>query len=100
MNLFGQHRVSYESIRRLTIECFALNAAAHALLKQSDYQDEHSRTLAAYEELVSEKLLHLAIALRTKFYQGVDHRTTSGFLEDTGLFARFSPQHTKSLFTR
>jgi hypothetical protein len=84
MQLLGTHRVSFESIRRLTIECYALSRAAMSLLKHSDYEDLEGRTTRLYEELVSEKLLQLAIAIRTKFYQGVDHRRTSGYLEDTG----------------
>jgi len=55
-----------------------------SLLRHSDYEDSDGRTTALYEELISEKLLQLAIAIRTKFYQGTDHRRTSGFLEDTG----------------
>jgi hypothetical protein len=84
MDLLGTHKVSYESIRRLAIECYALCQAGMSLLRHSDYEDGEGRTKALYEELISEKLLQFAIALRTKFYQGADHRRTSGFLEDTG----------------
>jgi hypothetical protein len=88
MELLGTHKVSFEPIRRLTIECYALASCGLQLLQQSDYKDEHGRTTAMYEELLSEKLLQLAISIRTKFYQGADHRRTSGFLEDTGHFIK------------
>ena len=54
------------------------------LLRHSEYEDSDGQTKAIYEELISEKVLQLAIVIRTKFYQGADHRRTSGFLEDTG----------------
>ena len=84
MQLLGTHKVSFEAIRRLTIECYALANSGMSLLRHSDYEDVDGRTKELYEELFSEKLLQLAIAIRTKFYQGADHRRTSGFLEDTG----------------
>lgn len=84
MDLLGTHKVSYEAIRRLSIECYALARSGQSLLQTSAYEDRYGRTKALYEELFSEKLLQLAIAIRTKFYQGADHRRTSGFLEDTG----------------
>jgi hypothetical protein len=59
-----------------------------SLLRHSSYEDAEGRTTALYEELLSEKLLQLAIAIRTKFYQGTDHRQTSGFLEDTGHYLK------------
>ncbi len=84
MDLLGAHKVSYESIRRLAIECHALSSSAQALLERGDYEDAFGRTREVYEELISEKLLGLAISIRTKFYQGDDHRRTSGFLEEVG----------------
>lgn len=88
MQLLGTHKVSYEAIRRLTIECYALARSGMSLLKKSEYEDTKGRTAALYEELLSEKLLQLAIAIRTKFYQGADHRRTSGFLEETGSYLK------------
>jgi hypothetical protein len=85
MHLVGNHKVSYQSIRRLTIECFSLCTSVYALLQDSEYPDEDGRTASICEELISEKFLALAIALRTKFYQGADHRRTSGFLEGSGV---------------
>lgn len=78
------HRVTFEAIRRLAIECFALTSSAHALFGDSDQGKQGTRTQAVYGELFSEKLLQLAICIRTKFCQGIDHRRTSGFMEETG----------------
>lgn len=88
MQLLGTHKVSFESIRRLTIECYALARSGMSLLRHSEYEDIGGRTTALYEELLSEKMLQLAIAIRTKFYLGADHRRTSGFLEDTGTYVK------------
>jgi hypothetical protein len=87
MQLLGTHKVSFEDVRRLAIECYTLAHSGMTLL-ESEYEDSEGRTAAIYETLLSEKLLHLAIAIRTKFYQGTDHRRTSGFLEDTGTYVK------------
>jgi hypothetical protein len=103
MYLVGQHKVTFESIRRLTVECFALHSSGYLLLQSGvsgNYPDKHGRTAELYEELVSEKLLHLAVALRTKFYHGADHRTTSRFLEDTGILTKYDTfQEKNCLYT-
>ena len=78
------HKVTFEAIRRLTIECFALASSAHALLGDGDRDESTIRTRVLYEELFSERFLQLAICIRTKFYQDTDHRRTSGFMEQTG----------------
>lgn len=83
MEIFGNHRISFEAIRRLAIECHALDTAAVQLLIDTTI-DNRDLVLAPYEELFSEKLLSLAIALRTKFYQGVPHSTTGRFVSHSG----------------
>ena len=78
------YKVTFESIRRLTIECYALASSAHLLLRDEGNAPPSDRTQSLYEEIFSEKLLQLAISIRTRFYQGADHRRTSGFMEQTG----------------
>jgi hypothetical protein len=89
MYLLGTHKVPFSAIRRLAIECHALSYSAMALLRRSDYPDLDGKTKEAYEELISEKLLQLAIGIRTKFYQGADHRITAGFLDDVGTYVKY-----------
>ena len=91
VELFGQHKVSADGLRALAIQCHALDmAGAHLFLPaQSTHVDESGRTKATYEELFTSHVLALAIALRTKFYQGADHKATirymscCGFLDKT-----------------
>ena len=69
MDVLGTHRVSWEAVRRLAIECHALDSAVYPLLTDSILDDKAGKNRITYEELFTEKLLALAIALRTKFYQ-------------------------------
>ena len=77
MNVLGTYRVSWEAVRRLAIECHALDSTAHRLLIDTTLDDTVGKNRIAYEELVTEKLLALAIALRMKFYQGEDPAETA-----------------------
>lgn len=79
MDLFGTHRISVEAIRRLAVECHALDVSAVRLLVDTTV-NELGCIRATYEELFSETLLSLAIALRTKFYQGVSEKDTERFV--------------------
>jgi len=79
MDLFGTHRISVDSIRRLAVECHALDLSAVRLLIDTTI-DKPADVRAVYEEIFSEKLLTLAIALRTKFYQGVPSKGTLRFI--------------------
>lgn len=80
MDLFGTHRVSVDAIRRLAVECHALDVSAVRLLIETTLTTpERART--TYEELFSEKLLSLAVALRTKFYQGVPSKGSERFVQ-------------------
>lgn len=79
MNLFGTHRVSVDLIRRLAVECHALDVAAVRLLIDTTV-DKPERVKNTYEELFSEKLLSLAVAIRTKFYQGLQSKGTEKFV--------------------
>lgn len=86
MDVLGTHRVSWEAVRRLAIECHALDSAAYPLLTDSILDDKAGKNRITYEELFTEKLLALAIALRMKFYQGAEHAETARYANDCGLF--------------
>lgn len=75
----NSHRVSFNRIRRLAIECHALDLAVGTLFDSGTYSPSQ-RTRAAHDELLSEKLLALAISIRTKFYQGVPWKGTEHYL--------------------
>lgn len=90
MHVLGTHRVSFDSIRRLAIECHALDRVALPLLTDATHEDMTGRTKEVYEELFTSRLLALAIAIRTKFYQGMDAKRTSKFAEHCGLLYRTS----------
>lgn len=77
------HRVSYESIRSLAIECHAFDLSAFTLLYEGTHKPSRS-TRIAYEELVTSKLLLLAIALRTKFCHGISNPDTVKYVKDCG----------------
>lgn len=100
MLLHGELRVSLESVRELAIECHALDVDAYPLLWDSTHDDKAERTKVLYERLVASKLLGFAIALRTKFYQGLDHKSTLALASFAGFLDR---QHkgvaTTDLFT-
>lgn len=98
MFLLGTHKISFDSIRRLAIECYSLTFSSISLLHLPDYEDATGKTRDAFEQLLTDKILQLAISIRTKFYQGEDHRRTSGFLENTGFLVKFSSfEESKSL---
>lgn len=88
MNVLGTYRVSWEAVRRLAIECHALDSTAHRLLIDTTLDDTVGKNRVAYEELVTEKLLALAIALRMKFYQGADPAETASYANGCGLLDR------------
>lgn len=85
MDILGTHKVSWETVRRLSIECHALDSAAYPLFTDSILNDKTAKNRATFEELFTEKLLALAIALRAKFYQGLDYKETSYYANDCGL---------------
>jgi hypothetical protein len=100
MDLFGTHRVSLAQVRRMAVRCYALEMAAHPLLLNGTHDDPSGATKAAYEELFTEELLALAIALRTKLYQGLDPSSSARFINPCGFLYRFG-KHGEStdLFT-
>lgn len=88
MDLLGALKVNPESIRALAVECLALDLAAYPLLFDGTLNNKHGPTKSTYEALYSAKLLALAIALRAKFYQGVEHENTHALVAHCGLMFR------------
>jgi len=88
MDILGTHKVTWGAVRRLAIECHALDSSAYPLLANSILNDKTEKNRAVYEELFTEKLLALAITLRTKFYQGVDPSGTAYYANDCALLYR------------
>lgn len=88
MELRGQHAVSFQAVRALAIECHALDLSAHELLLFPVHDDSRDLTRATYDELLTSKMLALAIALRTKFYQGTLYQGTEKYLEHVGFLER------------
>ena len=85
MELLGTHKVTFEEIRSLAIQCHALDISAYHLFVDSTHEDNSEKTKSAYHDLMTRKLLGLAIALRTKFYQGLDHEGTIPYVAACGL---------------
>ncbi|HEY1102703.1 MAG TPA: hypothetical protein VGE70_04690 [Burkholderiaceae bacterium] len=79
MDLFGTHQISLDAIRRLAVECHALDVSAVQLLIDTTI-NKPELARRTYEELFSEKLLSLAVALRTKFYQGAPSKGSEPFV--------------------
>lgn len=85
MELLGKLRVSFDEIRALAIQCHALDITAYHLFVDSTHDDKSGKTKFAYQDLMSRQFLGLAIALRTKFYQGLDHKDTYRYIAASGL---------------
>ena len=96
MELLGTHKVTYGLLRSLTIQCHALDISAYHLFIDSTCQDGSEETKAVYKELFTSNLLNLAIALRTKFYQGVDHKSTVSYVSHCGLLYKYKMSATRS----
>ena len=75
-------------VRTLAIECHALDLSAYELLLFPVHVDARGKTKATYDELLTSKILALAIALRTKFYQGTPYEGTHWYLEYVGSLER------------
>ena len=89
MELLGTHKVSFESVRALAVQCHALDIAAYHLLSDSTHEDKSGKTKTTYEELFTFQLLALAIALRTKFYQGENHKATVRYVSHCGFLSNY-----------
>lgn len=89
MELLGTHKVSFESVRALAVQCHALDIAAYHLLSDSTHEDKSGKTKTTYEDMFTFQLLALAIALRTKFYQGANHEATVRYVSHCGFLFKY-----------
>ena len=85
MELLGTHKITFEEIRSSAIKCHALDISAYHLFVDSTYSDKGDKAKSTYQDLFTRQLLGLAIALRTKFYQGLDHEGTVPYVTPCGL---------------
>lgn len=99
MEFRGQHTVSFQAVRALAIECHALDLCTFELLLIPVHNDSRGLTRATHDELLTSKMLSLAITLRTKFYQGTPYEGTEKYLEHVVLFEQESKGKAKSNFT-
>lgn len=97
MKLLSHHKVSFDLLRSLAIQCHALDISAYHLLADSTHSDKDGKTKATYEELFTSQLLSLAIALRTKFYQGLDHKSTTVYVSHCGLLYKYKQKQEETL---
>jgi len=99
MEFLGQHAVSFQAVRALSIECHALDQSAYELLLLPVHNDSRGLTKATYDELLTSKMLAMAISLRTKFYQGTPYEGTEEYLEHVVLFEQESKGKVANNFT-
>jgi hypothetical protein len=97
MELLGTHKVTFDLLRALAIQCHALDISAYHLFVDSTHADGIEKTKDTYEELFTTQLLSLAIALRTKFYQGLDHRATVTYVSHCGLFYKYKKNNEETI---
>ncbi len=86
--LVNQHKISYDFIRSLAIDCHALDKTAFWLFASSTHSDKFSRTRKIYQEKFTASTLHLAVAIRTLLYQGVESKVTCPNIQQCGIFER------------
>jgi hypothetical protein len=87
MQLLGRHQVSLHTIRRQAVSCAALDSHAHSLFTHGFQEDRSGRVRLAYEELLTETLLALAVSVRTKFYQGFEPNDPSADANHAGVYS-------------
>lgn len=84
MELMSRLNMSWDRIVELAIQCHAIDATAHSLFEDSTV-NEKDTVKSIYEELMSKSLIDLAMAMRLKFYQGIDDKCTYKFSLHAGL---------------
>lgn len=89
MEILGTHKVSFAAVRALAIQYHALDLSAHHLLLDGTHMDSSRKTKTVYEELFTGQLLALAIAIRTKFYQGLSHKETEKYVFHCGFLCKY-----------
>ena len=89
MRLLAPHRSSFEAVRALAIQCHALDLSGSELLFASTHADKDEKTKSAFQEQFTSLLLRLAVAVRTKFHQGLDERSTVSYVAHCGSLFTF-----------
>jgi hypothetical protein len=89
MRLLTSHNSSFEAVRALAIQCHALDLSGSELLFASTHADRDEKTKAVFQEQFTSLLLRLAIAIRTKFHQGFDDRSTVSYVAHCGSLFTF-----------
>jgi len=84
MRILGRHQQSRAFIRSLAITCHALDFSAERLFYSGTYRNASEPVRAAYDELLSRNLLHMAVAIRTNMYQGTLSDPDDRFLSPCG----------------
>ncbi len=84
MDILGAYKVSLTSIRAMAIQYHALDLSAYNLFLDGTHVGSSIKTKTIYEELVTRQLLALAIAIRTKFYQGCLNNGTEKYVVHCG----------------
>ncbi|PPK73891.1 hypothetical protein B0F87_1132 [Methylobacter tundripaludum] len=82
IDLHNKLNVPMHQIRSLAIQCHALDEAPHSLMFKSQIPSQ--KTISAYEEIFASTLLSLAITIRTKFYQGIESKSTNKYIKNCG----------------
>jgi len=86
--LTDKHKISYDFIRSLAIECHALDKTAFWLFVAGIHSDECQRTKKVYQEKFTASTLHLAVAIRTLLYQGIESKVACPNIQQCGFFER------------
>jgi len=97
MRFQTSHVSSFEAVRALAIQCHALDLSGAELLFASTHVDRGEKTKSAYLEQFTGLLLRLAIALRTKFYQGYDDRSTVPYVAHCGSLFTYGQANEESV---
>jgi len=84
MRLLASRHSSFEAVRALAIQCHALDLSGSELLFASTHADRDEKTKSVFQEQFTSLLLRLAVAIRTKFHQGFDDRSTVSYVAHCG----------------
>ncbi len=89
MRLLASHNSSFEAVRGLAIQCHALDLSGSELLFASTHIDQDEKTKSVFQEQFAGLLLRLAVAVRTKFHQGFDERSSVAYVAHCGSLFNF-----------
>lgn len=84
LDLHGKLTISFETIRRLAIQCHALDISTQELFYSNSKISDNKIIQDSYSAIYSETVLNLAIAIRTKIYQGYEQFKSSKYTNQIG----------------